>query len=376
MKRLVVFVVLGIVAVWASQAEARDGRNECVRTTFQGPEFASLIYTNSCNKPIVAKVCSKYLIAELWNAVNGDPIGGSWTCSGTRLIQPNAYIDVRITAIRESSIARKALAENSYRIFTCEPPLKPVIQNTEATRYVCELDPADREPNWDEAEFARLTQVKLHSYDPEVVLGFAPRMPDCSPDISHEIAAVFPDEPLTPRQVMTEMRRVHLGVSYSRTSNRCYLRGNSSPFVKFQFHGFVGQQKRFIINYAVNDTYRFPDHDGMVKVATQALEQTGLLADECSPEFRNDLVGLFRNSKTSADTVIEEMRKAHSNPVLNDRIRACLAENRLPRSATFTFRGADLNGDTVVALRYNTSGLQAQPNFNALRSEIESQLQN
>jgi len=355
-------------------ASAQEGKNICISTTFEGPEYASIIYRNKCSEPITAKVCSKFLVSELWNALNGK--SGRWTCSGVNPISPNSTIDIRITAVEESSLARKALAETSYRVFTCKYPLKPVIENTSEGRYDCILDPADQTPKWDDSEFERLTATKLLSYDNETILGYAPKPVDCSVDISNEIAGIFPDKPMVPLDVITEMRRVHLGVTYSGSSSRCYLSGSNGPLVKFQFHGFIGRNKLFILNYSTRDDYEFPDFKGLEREIQSLLENTGYLADECSEEFMNETMGFFPREKSfTVEAIVESIRKGHRNPIITDRFLKCFSADkyRFPASFRYTLIGNPPT-EVVFEMDYQTTGLQNPPDFNELRPLIREAL--
>jgi len=375
MKILGTLIFLFLSALTASVVSAEEGRNSCITTTFEGPEYASIIYRNKCSETITAKVCSKFLVSELWNALNGR--SGRWTCSGVNPVVPSSTIDIRITAVEQSSLARKALAETSYRVFTCKYPLKPVIKNTTEGEYDCILDPADRAPKWDDSEFDRLTATKLLAHDDETILGYAPVPVDCSPDISHEIAGIYPDKPMTPLDVITEMRRVHQGVSQSRSNSRCYLSGSDGPLVKFQFHGFIGRKKIFIVNYSTRHFYEFPDYEGLEGKIESILQKSGYLADECSEEYVNKTMGIFPGEKSfSVDAVVESIRNSHRNSILTNRFRKCFAADKYRFPATFQFQ---LLGDfpikVVFEMGYQTTGLQNPPDFDDLRPLIREALE-
>ena len=375
MGKIVRLLGFMIFVLPSTAAYATEGRNDCISTSFQGPEFASIVYRNDCSETILAKVCSKYLISEFWNALNGRP--GQWTCSGVNPVAARSTIDIRITAVEESSLARKALAETSYRIFTCEYPLKPVIRDTQSGQYDCILDPADRTPKWDEDEFSRLTATKLLSYDQETILGYAPQPIDCGPDVSHEIAGLFPDKPMTALDVMSEMRRVHLGISQSRKSSRCYLTGVNGPLVKFQFHGFIGQNKIFIIDYATRHTFTFPDHEGLKREIEAVLQRTGYLADECSAEFINETRGFFDGGdRYSVEEVIEKIRVSHKSQRIINRFRKCFAEYNYRFPATFQFQligGSPL--ELIFEMVYQTKRLDQLPDFEELGPVIRASLE-
>lgn len=365
----------------AGAAFAQEGKNDCITTTFQGPEYASILYRNSCSEPIVAKVCSKFFIAELWNALKGDILGGKWRCAGARSIGANSHIDLRIAAVEQSSVGRKAMAETSYRIFTCDTPYIPLIQDTDRGLYECYLDPADRANSWDPQEYERLTKEKILAYDDETVMGYAARELDCNPDVSHEIAGVFPDTKMVAEDVIAELRYIHLGITIHSNSNWCRLRGDrDSTYVKFKFNAFIGQQKLFVLNYATNDTWRFNDHEQMRTTINSVLEKTGYLWDECDGDYPNKLSGFFhkkQKNQVTVDEVIEDLRRAHAtDELLKARIRRCLKSNSLAKRATFqyTLLGHQNQGGTILKLAYETGGLHKSPDVEMLRSEIKQGL--
>ena len=370
------FLLFGFV--FASAASAQETREECISSTFSGPEYASLIYGNKCSEPIAAKVCSKFLVVELWTALFGDPAKDGWMCSGIQRINPGSTIDIRIVAVEESSLARKALAETSYRIFSCEFPYKPVIENASEGRYSCFLDPTDRAPNWDASEYERLTQFPIKAYD-GTVMGFAPERPVCREELTQEIAAVFPDTPITADDVISEIRRILLGVTYASATQTCYMGGTGGPLLPFQFHAFFGQQKRFIINFSTRDEYQFPDYEGLKDSIEQALNETGRLENECSGSYENELVGFFMGKQSvSVDDVIESIRQAHLSPTIIERARSCIKENQYSNKAQFTYIGFShpnpAFGKEVVRLNYSTGGLNDYPDFEVLREPIEQAL--
>lgn len=352
-------ILAGLCALLPIRALAEEGANACIATQFSGPDYASILYRNTCSETITAKICSKFLVSELWNALNGR--AGAWTCSGVRAIGAGATIDIRITATEESSLARKAMAETSYRAYTCRYPLKPVIRDKATGRYDCIKDPADSAPSWDASEFERMTQVRFMAQDQ--ILGYAPAPVDCSPDISHEIAVVFPDAPLTARDVISEMRRVHMGISRNRTTAACYLSGSDGPLVRFQMHGFIGQRKIFVVNYAIRHFYEFPDYEGLHRKIEGTLAKSGYLIDECDPDFVHDLVAYHqgRGSKTitkhDVTSAIHQTFRRYARQPAMQRCVASAKEGQRVR-LRFTYHSAlpPGAGKVVAAFEFTATG--------------------
>ena len=243
--------LLFLILLWpatALQAQVlEDGQNEyldCVSTRFEGPEFASIIYRNDCDSTVFVKVCSKFLVVELWNVIAGRPNRG-WMCSGLRSVRAGSNISVRITAVEESSLARKALAETSYRIFTCPYGLEPIVDDPQAGKYVCYQDPTGRPINWNPEEFARLAAVPVFHNVGEIV-AYVPKTFDCRRNVRHEIAIILNENLLKHvHNLIKHVRNVHLALQGGGGPSLC------APYKEqdILLHVFLGEQKVMAIQY-------------------------------------------------------------------------------------------------------------------------------
>ncbi|HHL21408.1 MAG TPA: hypothetical protein ENJ52_07740 [Aliiroseovarius sp.] len=247
LRGFIVFLLLLLPTALHAQI-LEEGENEyldCVSTRFVGPEYASIIYQNDCDTTVFVKVCSKFLVVELWNVIAGRPNGG-WMCSGLRSVRAGSNISVRITAVEESSLARKALAETSYRIFTCPFGLEPIIDDPQTGKYVCYQDPTGRPIDWNPDEFARLTAVPIYRNNSEII-AYVPKTFDCRRNVRHEIAIVLNDYLLKHvNNLIKHVRNVHLALQGSGGSPAYCVPYKEQNIL---LHVFLGEQKVMAIQY-------------------------------------------------------------------------------------------------------------------------------